>query len=839
MRKAVIFLILTLMGCYGFGQTSPGFRSLDSCLELLYKSDRFNGTILYAENGKVVYKKAFGISDSRSGKPLETSSAFNLASITKQFICADVLLLREQKKLQLDADCRDYLPSFPYSNITVRNLMNHVSGLTEYVDLVERYRMPLDTLTNESMLDYFIKYKPALEFTPGTKWNYSNTAYLILASIVEKVSGEPIELFTKRMIFDPLGMKDSYLYDLTMENVPENHVYGFRESGEMKEWNDLTVYDGVLGDGNMYSSVEDLFKWEQSLQTEKILPKRVWEEVFTPVKLTDGTTYPYGFGWMIKSEKDKMYYHTGGWTAFTNIIYRDLSKKRTLIVLSSGSNPKAVQMGKSFMEGEEIRVTPTFLIQNIKLIDGTGTKARNAAVRVEGNKILAVGDLKPFKGEMIIDGAGKILAPGFIDTHSHLAGYLEKNPDALAALNQGVTTIISGQDGGGDPVDSLQDFIKRKPIAINLATYTGHTSLREMAMGSQDLSRTSTNDELEKMKKLLKDDLAKGSLGLSTGLEYEGAFYSNRHEVIELAKVAAEQKRRYISHIRSEDINLSDAIEEIIQIGKEAKLPVQISHFKIALKDDWGKAPVLLGKLQKARESGIDITADVYPYDFWNSTTRVLFPKKDFTSLSGAQYAVDHLFDPEGSVMVRFAPDSNYKGKTVAAIARLRNETPAATLLYLIAAAEKYEKEHPNAGGIETIMGKSMTDKDIAPLLSWAHTNICSDGGNGGHPRGYGSFTRVLDRYVKEQKIMSWETAINKMTGLSAEHTGIKNRGIIAKGYYADLVMIDPETVKDNASIENPKALSDGIIMVWVNGELVYKDKTFQQKYPGQFVTGQ
>ena len=168
------------------------------------------------------------------------------------------------------------------------------------------------------------------------------------------------------------------------------------------------------------------------------------------------------------------------------------------------------------------------------------------------------------------------------------------------------------------------------------------------------------------MKKLLQEDLAKGSLGLSTGLEYEGAFYSNRHEVIELAKVAAASKKRYISHIRSEDISLADALSEIIQIGREANLPVQISHFKIALKDDWGKAPQWIANLQKAREEGINITADVYPYDFWNSTLRVLFPKKDFNSMAGAQYAVDHLFDPEGSVMVRFAPDSTYKGKTVA-----------------------------------------------------------------------------------------------------------------------------------------------------------------------------
>ena len=356
-------------------------------------------------------------------------------------------------------------------------------------------------------------------------------------------------------------------------------------------------------------------------------------------------------------------------------------------------------------------------------------------------------------------------------------------------------------------------------------------------MGADQLNRPATKEELEKIKQLLKDDLQKGSLGLSTGLEYEEGFYSDRNEVIELAKVTAAENGRYISHIRSEDINMPDAIDEIIQIGREAKLPVQISHIKIALKDDWGTAQKLLSALQAARAEGIDITADCYPYDFWNSTLRVLFPKKDFTSLAAASYATEHLFDPGGSVLVRFAPDSNYKGKTIAAIAALRKETTPQTLLFVIAKAADYEKHHPDASGVEAIMGKSMSGEDLTSFLSWGHTNICSDGANGGHPRGYGSFTRVLSRYVKEKKVMTWEDAIHKMTALAAEHTGIKNRGIIAVGYNADLLLIDPETVKDNADIQNPKALSDGILQVWVNGELVYKDKKSLQKYPGEFIS--
>jgi N-acyl-D-amino-acid deacylase len=504
--------------------------------------------------------------------------------------------------------------------------------------------------------------------------------------------------------------------------------------------------------------------------------------------------------------------------------------------LSSGSNGSGNRLAHAFMQGSPLAMANSFLIANVRLIDGTGAPSRLASVRVQGKRILAVGQLAPFPGEEVVDGQGKILAPGFIDSHSHLAGSLDKYPEALAALNQGVTTIVAGQDGGGDPIDSLKQSLKQRPAAVNVATYTGHATIREAVMGPENLARPATEAELEKIKALLKAEMQKGSLGLSTGLEYEAGFYSNRHEVIELAKTAAAEKGRYISHLRSEDIKLADAVDEIIQIGREAKLPVQISHIKMALKDDWGTAPELLATLQQARAEGIDITADCYPYDFWNSTLRVLFPNKDFASLKAAQYATDHLFDPAGSILVRFAPDTSYKGKTVAAIAKMRKETPAQTLLYLVAAAAEYEKRYPDAGGVEAIMGKSMAESDVMDFLAWQHTNICSDGANGGHPRGYGSFTKVLHRYVKEQKILSWETAINKMTALAAEHTGIANRGVVAPGYFADLVLIDPGTVKDNASVQNPKALSDGIEKVWVNGVLVYQDKKATQKYPGEFV---
>ena len=338
------------------------------------------------------------------------------------------------------------------------------------------------------------------------------------------------------------------------------------------------------------------------------------------------------------------------------------------------------------------------------------------------------------------------------------------------------------------------------------------------------------------MQTILLSELKKGSLGLSTGLEYAGAYFSSRNEVLELAKTAAAEKTRYISHIRSEDIAYADALEEIINIGREAKLPVQISHIKLALKDDWGKSSNIIAQLQAARLNGIDITADCYPYELWNSTLKVLFPKTDYTNPVSAQYAVDHTFDPTQSILVRFAPNNNYAGKTISEIANMRKEKPAKTLMGLIAEADVYKKAHPDAEGVETIAAKSMTDIDVINFLAWSNTNICSDGSNGGHPRGYGSFTRVLGNYVRDKKIMSIETAIQKMTSLSAEHVGIKNRGVIAAGYYADFVLLNPATIKDNANFKDSKALSDGIIKVWVNGVCVYNEKKSTNKFPGTFI---
>ena len=307
--------------------------------------------------------------------------------------------------------------------------------------------------------------------------------------------------------------------------------------------------------------------------------------------------------------------------------------------------------------------------------------------------------------------------------------------------------------------------------------------------------------------------------------------------MIDLAKVTAAHQGLYTSHIRSEDLHMDEALDEIIEIGKQTKMPVQVSHIKIANKLNWGTANLILEKLNQARKAGVNISADIYPYTFWNSTLRVLFPGKDFDNLASAVMATKQLFDPNESVLVQFAPNPSYIGKTVAEIAVERKESNAQALMSLIKIADDFRKANPNyMGSIEAIAGKSMSEADVQVFLTWPEAIICSDGNAGGHPRGYGAFTRVLGKYVREEKLLSMEQAIYKMTGKTADFFGIKDRGRIAVGNFADLVLLDPATVIDRANIKNSKALSSGIELVWVNGVIVYQSQQSTGKQPGVLI---
>ena len=465
-------------------------------------------------------------------------------------------------------------------------------------------------------------------------------------------------------------------------------------------------------------------------------------------------------------------------------------------------------------------------ITNVRIIDGTGAPAVQGSVRFIGDSIVEVGDVRPTRADSVIDGGGLVLVPGFIDTHSHHTGDLLDMPEALGAVSQGITTIVGGNDGSHSyPLASAIDTLGKVRPSLNVAYYAGHGTIRRLVMGD-DFKRRATPAEVDSMSVLLKHELDAGALGLSTGLEYDPGIYSDRAEVLALAKVAAGAGGRYISHIRSEDRDFWDAIDEIIAIGREAKLPVQISHVKLAMLPLWGRADSLFTLLEAARAEGIDITADVYPYPYWQSTLTVLFPARDFADRAEANKVLREIAKPEGLLIANFAANPAYVGKTVAEIAVMRRENAASTLMRLIREAQAWERANPGRDG-ESVVATSMDEPDIVRLMQWDQTNFCSDGAlDGAHPRGFGAFTRVLGRYVREQKVMPLETAIMKMTSLSAAHVGITRRGTIAVGQFADLVLFDPATVIDNATPADPHLVSTGIMRVWVNGRTVWQDGT-------------
>ena len=473
---------------------------------------------------------------------------------------------------------------------------------------------------------------------------------------------------------------------------------------------------------------------------------------------------------------------------------------------------------------------------NVSVVDGTGAPARVTSVRIVGDTIAAVGDDARFAGDTIIEATGLTLAPGFIDTHSHHTGGLLQSPDALAAVSQGITTIIGGQDGGQPmPLAATMDSLSATPAAVNVAFYAGHNTIRSAVLG-ENFRRVATHAEIDSMAALLRQELHAGALGLSTGLEYDPGIYSTRDEVLTLAKVTAAAGGRYISHIRSEDRDFWDAIDEIITIGRVAKLPVQISHLKLAMIPLWGRTDSLFRVLDAARAEGIDVSADVYPYTYWQSTLTVLFPKRDFGNRAEAEYILREIARPEGLLIGDFAANPSYKGKTVAQIATARGERPALTLMRLIAEALAWEKAHPNSKETsESVVATSMAESDIGKLYAWPHTNVSSDGAlDGAHPRGFGAFTRVLAKYVRNDRVLTLEDAVRKMTSLAAAHVGLVRRGTIAPGAYADLVLFDPATVSDHATPSSPHLVSTGIDGVWVNGRAVWRNGTPTGAHPGR-----
>ena len=484
-------------------------------------------------------------------------------------------------------------------------------------------------------------------------------------------------------------------------------------------------------------------------------------------------------------------------------------------------------MALALLAGAPVRAeVGTTLIRGALVIDGTGRAPFRGSLRIAGDVIEAVGDLTPRVGETVVDAAGLALAPGFIDTHSHHDE--DGDPGQAAVVSQGITTIVVGQDGGSRfPLEELFAELQTAPWAVNVASYAGHGTLRDRVLG-EDFRRPATPEEIAEMARLLARELEAGALGLSTGLEYDPGIYSSAEEVLALARVAAGAGGRYISHLRSEDRTFEAALGELLTIGSEAGLPVQISHLKLARRELWGSAGEVLARLDAARREGVEVSADLYPYEHWQSTLTVLFPQRNFTDRDEATYALTEVTRPEDVLLTRFEAHPAWEGRTLAEVAAERGTDAVTALIDLIAMAASVDAD-------EEIVARSMQERDIAALLAWPETNPCTDGSaTSGHPRGWGAFPRIFRRFVRELGVLSLEQAVARMTSVAAGHMGLDDRGVLAPGAVADLVLFDPRTIADRATFDEPTLVSVGVDGVWVSGVAVRESGRDTGARPGR-----
>jgi len=447
-----------------------------------------------------------------------------------------------------------------------------------------------------------------------------------------------------------------------------------------------------------------------------------------------------------------------------------------------------------------------------ELADGTGAALRRANVRLVNDRIAGVGqDVKPLAGDTVIDATGLLVAPGFIDIHNHSANELASEPAAASQVAQGITTVVLGPDGGSPwPIGEYLDERRRNPASVNVAVMVGHATVRRLVM-RDDYKRTATDAELARMAALVEQGMRDGAVGLSSGLEYEVGGYADTRELVELAKAAARFHGVYMSHIRDEADKSFEALREAIAIGEQARIPVQISHIKLGTVGVWQKAADAVALIENARKRGVDVTADCYPYNAWSSTITVLVPDKRYDHPPSVEKALADVGGAGNVLIVRHAAHPDYEFKTLEAVARSRGVTPVEQFIQIV--------KDGGAGVVCT----SMVDDDIRAFYGQPWVMVGSDGGIGvRHPRGAGTFPKVLGRYVRDLHWIALPEAIRKMTSMPADRLQLRDRGRIAAGTIADLVLLNPSTVVDRSTFSDPTALPIGIEKVFVAGELVW-----------------
>lgn len=314
---------------------------LDEWFKLLHNKGKFNGAVLLSKEGLVLFLKSYGSNGTKISNQLNNHSSFNLASVSKQFTAMGIVILKDQSKLNYQNKVSDYIPELSfYEDITIQHLLHHTSGLPDYMKLAVKYKSNADVFTTSEMISLYQKHQPQLNFQPGKKFQYSNTGYVLLAEIIARVSGRSFDQFMAENIFIPLNMNDSQVFNLRSENQPSKQVYGYAYKywlfGGQKEVRDLNYFDGVAGDGGIYSSAHDLNIWHEALRDGILISHETYKQAYLPVKLDNGSNSKYGFGWFING--DGSVEHSGGWQGFSSYIYRNINNDDLIVILDNSSN---------------------------------------------------------------------------------------------------------------------------------------------------------------------------------------------------------------------------------------------------------------------------------------------------------------------------------------------------------------------------------------------------------------------------------------------------------------------------------------------------------------------
>jgi len=508
------------------------------------------------------------------------------------------------------------------------------------------------------------------------------------------------------------------------------------------------------------------------------------------------------------------------------------------------------------VSGREAPDTPyDLVIKNARIVDGSGNPWYRADVGIKRGRIAKIGRIAASDGAQTIDAKDEIVAPGFIDVHTHVESIYDL-PAAENFVRMGVTSLVTGNCGTSvTDVGEFLSRLKQTPLAVNLATLVAHGSVRRKIVGLDD--RAPTPEELRKMEALVDQAMKDGAVGLSTGLIYVPGTYAKTDEIVALARVAARYGGLYATHMRNEGEKVADAIQESILIGEQAGLPVEISHFKISNKKLWGQSPMTLGLVRAARARGLMVTVDQYAYTASSTSLDSRLPtwlraggleeaKKRLADQATRRRVVDEMReglkrsgfkDYSYAMVASYGPDKSFNGKSIAEITKqVRSKNDVKNQIEEI--ISMYE-----AGGAGMVY-HGMSEDDVQRIMSEPFTMIASDSGvrqvdeSVPHPRGYGNNVRVLGRYVRELHLITLEDAIRKMTSLPAQTFGFRDRGLVREGFAADLVIFDEKTIADHATFDNPHQFPTGISYVIVNGQQVFTNGQMTGARPGVAMRG-